>query len=64
MYRVLSAASFTTFSATDRLNVFSPSQLLFGRDMILPIKHKVYWVFIRQRNQAQINKYNIRKNNK
>ena len=30
--------------------------------MILPIKHKVDWELIRQKNQAQINKYNICKN--
>ena len=30
--------------------------------MILPIKHKVEWEFIRQQKQMQINKYDIRKN--
>ena len=30
--------------------------------MILPIKHKVYWELLRQRNQAQTSKKNIRKN--
>ena len=39
-----------------------PVQLLFGRDMILPIKHNVDWELISQQNQAQINKYNIRGN--
>ena len=32
--------------------------------MILPIKHKVDWELIRQINQMQIIKDNIRKNNK
>ena len=37
-------------------------QLVFGRDIILPIKHKVDWELIRQTKQTQINKYHIRKN--
>ena len=37
-------------------------QLIFGCDMILPIKHKVNRELIRQKNQAHINKYNIHKN--
>ena len=32
--------------------------------MILPIKHKVGWKLIRQKNQTQINKDNIRQNRK
>ena len=41
---------------------YSPGQLLFGRDMTLPIKHKVDWELIRHKNQTKINKYNIQKN--
>ena len=40
---------------------YSPGQLLFGRDMTLPIKHKVDWELIRHKNQTKINKYNIQK---
>ena len=36
-------------------------QLLFGRYMIIPIKHKVDWELISQLNQNKTNKYNIRK---
>ena len=39
-------------------------QLVFSRDMVLPIKYKLHRELIRQRMQAQINKYNICKNNK
>ena len=39
-------------------------QLLFGRDMIILIKDKVVWELIRQRKQAQLNKYNIFENKK
>ena len=44
------------------LKGYSPGQLLFGRDMILLIKHEVGWGLIRQRKQTQINKDNICKN--
>ena len=33
----------------------SPGQLLFGRDIILPINHVLHWRYIRQRKQTQIN---------
>ena len=51
-------------STTNRFKCYSPVQLIFGCDMIIPIDHKVDWEIIRQRNQAQINKDNIRENNK
>ena len=59
---ILSAAAFRIFSMTNRLKGYSPGKLVFGRDMILRIKHKVDWELICQRYQAQINKDNIRKN--
>ena len=37
-------------------------QFIFGRDIILPIKHMVYWKLILQKKLSQINKDNIRKN--
>ena len=37
-------------------------QLIFGWDTIILIKHNMYRELIRQRKQAQINKYNIREN--
>ena len=39
-------------------------QLVFDCDMFLPIKHKVDWELIRQKNQTQTNKDNTHKNNK
>ena len=38
---ILDAASFAICSTTNILKGFSPSQFIFGRDMILPIKHVV-----------------------
>ena len=40
---ILSAAAFAIISTTNRLKGYSPVQLIFGRDMILPIKHTVDW---------------------
>ena len=40
---ILSAAEFEICSTTNRKKGYSPGQLLFGRDMILPIKHRVIW---------------------
>ena len=40
---ILDAAGFVIFSTTNRQKGYSPGQLIFGRDMILPIKHRVDW---------------------
>ena len=57
---ILAAAAFITFSTENRLKCYIPSQLLFGRDMILPTKHTAYWELIHQKKKIQINKDNIR----
>ena len=59
---ILFAAAFEIFSTTNNLKDYSPGNLIFGRDIILPIKHKVDWELIRQRKQLEINKDNICKN--
>ena len=51
-----------TLSTTNRQKGYSPVQLIFGRDMVLLIKHRVDWELIGQRKQTQINKDNIRSN--
>ena len=40
----------------------SPGQLVFGRDMILPIKFKADWALITQQKQETINKSNRAEN--
>ena len=40
---IMYAASFSIISTKNGLKGYSPVQLLFGRDIILPIKHKIYW---------------------
>ena len=42
----------------------SPGQLVFGRDMLLPIKFKADWALITQRKQEVINESNRRENAK
>ena len=42
----------------------SPGQLVFGRDMILPIKFKADWALITQQKQETINKSNRAENKK
>ena len=46
------------------LKGYSPGQLVFGRDIIILIKHMIYWELIHHKDQAQINKDNIHENSK
>ena len=59
---ILAAEAFLIRSTTNRLNGYSPGQLIFVRDMNLLIKNTVHWGLICQKKQTQINKDNIRKN--
>ena len=45
---ILAAAAFKIFSTTSRQKGYSPGQLIFGRGIILLIKHRVDWELIRQ----------------
>ena len=38
---ILVVSAFVIISTTNRQKVYSPGKLIFGRDMILPIKHRV-----------------------
>ena len=40
---ILAAAEFAILSTKNRLKCYSPGQLLFCCDVILPIKHEVDW---------------------
>ena len=40
---IISAAEFLILSTTSRKKCYSTGQLIFGHDMILPIKHRVDW---------------------
>ena len=56
----MAVAEFAICSTNNSQKGYSPGQLIFGRDMILPIKHEVDWDLIRQKRQAQINRDNSR----
>ena len=53
---LLFAAAFGICSTINNLKGYSPGNLIFGRDIILPIKNKLYWELIRQWKQIKINK--------
>ena len=59
---ILAVTVFAIVSTTNRQKGYNPGQYIFGRDMILPIKHRVDWELIRQKNQTQNNEYNIHEN--
>ena len=55
---ILSAAAFSICSTNDRQKGYNLVQLIFGCDMILPLKHRVDWKLIRQKKQTQVHRYN------
>ena len=55
---ILSVTVFEIRSTVHTLKGYTPGQLIFGRYMVLPIKHISNWKLIPQRKQAQINYYN------
>ena len=59
---ILAASEFAICLTTYRQKGHSPGQLIFGRDMILPIKYRLNWELICHKNQMQINKDNAREN--
>ena len=59
---ILATEDFSVRSTYHRTKQKSPGQLVFGQDMILPIKHIANWRHICQRKQKQIEKYAIKKN--
>ena len=61
---ILVATAFSILSTKNRLKGCSPGQLVFDCDIILLVKHTLDWELKFQRNQVQINKYDIRKNSK
>ena len=58
----MSTTLFSIQSTENRFKDYTLGKLMFGCDVILLIKHGVYWKLLRQKNQAKINKYYIRKN--
>ena len=61
---ILAAVMFTLRSTYHTTLEATPMQLVFGRDAILPILHKVDWKYIKEKKQRLINLNNKRKNKK
>ena len=53
---ILAAEAFVVQSIYHKKKDKSTGQIVFGRDMILPINHVAYWRYICERKQTQINK--------
>ena len=53
---ILAAAAFAVLAPYHRNKQQNRGQLLFGRDMILPIDYIANWRLMPQRKQAQIDK--------
>ena len=61
---ILSATAFAVRCTYHTTLMQSPAQLVFGRDMILNIKHAANWDIIKQRKQKIIHQNNQRENAK
>ena len=64
MGSLLSAAAWAIRSTAHTTLDATPGQLVFGRDMLLPIQIKTDWARIRQRKQDIINVNNRKENAK
>ena len=60
---ILAAAVFALQSKYHKTKDKSPDQIVFARDMTIPINHVAGWRYISQLNQVQINKDLICENN-
>ena len=59
---ILAACAWAIRSTYHTVLEATPGQLVFGRDMLLPIQFKADWARIRQRKQTQINTANLQEN--
>ena len=62
--KYLTQAAYAIRSAYHTTLGFSPAQLVFGRDMFMPVTCNPDWETIRKRKQDSINKSNQRENKK
>ena len=53
---IIAAYALTSNSTYHCIKVKSPGQMVFGKDMILPIMHIEDWGYIRQRKQEETEK--------
>ena len=59
---ILAESAFLIRSTNNRQKIYSPGQLIFGRDMIIPIKYRVDWVLLCQKKQMIINRDKTQEN--
>ncbi len=59
---ILAACAWAIRSTYHTVLEATPGQLVFGRDMLLPIQFKADWARIKQRKQTQINTANVQEN--
>ena len=60
----LASAAFSIRAAYHSTHGFSPCQMVFGRDMFLPVNVEVDWNAVKQRKQQQIRISNRRENSR
>jgi len=60
--QILSAVAFSVHSTYHTTLEATPAQLIFGRDMLLPVQFQADWAQIQMRRQAAINKNNFKEN--
>ena len=60
----LAAAAFAVRSTFHTTLQATPAQLVYQRDMLLPIQHIADWALINERKQNEMNKNNERENRK
>ena len=61
---ILASVAFAIRSTHHSTLGASPAQLVFGRDMVLPLQFVAEWEYIRTRKQEAIDKSNLRENKK
>lgn len=61
---VLSAVGYAIRSTVHTTLDATPSQLVFGRDMLLPLKLETDWAVLQERRQKEIRRNNLRENSK
>jgi len=60
--RMLSAVAFAVHSTCHTTLEATPAQLVFGRDMLLPVQFQADWAQMRMKRQASTNKNNSKEN--
>jgi len=60
----LTSAAYAIRSAYHTTLGFSPAQLVFGRDMFMPVNFEADWTRIQHNKQERINRNNVRENSK